>query len=141
MKPFFLLAALLVSGAAAAQQPAAPAPVAAAPSVIKWQQTSQQFGSIKQGVPVTATFRFTNTGRVPVLLTNVQGSCGCTVPAWSHEPVAPGKSSVVSATFNAAHPGAFTKTVTVTTSADTAGPQVLTLQGTVLESPAAVAQQ
>ena len=140
MKPFFFLAALLVSGAAAAQQPATPV-AAAAPSVLKWQQTTQQFGSIKQGVPVTATFRFTNKGKVPVLLTNVQGSCGCTVPAWSHEPVGPGKSSVVSATFNAAHPGAFLKTVTVTTSADTAGPQVLTLQGTVLKAPAAVAQQ
>ncbi|MGI4875340.1 MAG: DUF1573 domain-containing protein [Janthinobacterium lividum] len=138
MKPVILLAALLVAGPAAhAQQALAlntPAPLAHAPfpAAITWERTTHQFGEIKQSVPVTASFTFTNRSQKPVLLTDVHGSCGCTVPAWSKEPVLPGKSSVVTATFNAANPGAFTKTVTVATSADTAGPQVLQLQGTVV---------
>jgi hypothetical protein len=134
---FTILAALLLTGTAASAQqllalntpPAAGAK--AAPAAIKWEKTTQQFGEIPQGVPVTASFTFTNKSKAPVLLADVHGSCGCTVPAWSKEPIMPGKSSVITATFNAANPGAFNKTVTVTTSAD-ATPQVLTLQGVVV---------
>lgn len=139
MKVFFLLAALVLSSyvapaqSALALNTAAPAPgPKAASAAIKWASTTRQFGEIPQGVPVTATFKFTNTSKTPVLLADVHGSCGCTVPTWSKEPVLPGKSSVITATFNAASAGAFNKTVTVTTNADTNGPQVLTLQGTVL---------
>jgi hypothetical protein len=139
MKPVLtLLAALLLTGTAASAQqllamtnPPATAAAKTAPAAIKWEKTTQQFGEIKQGTPVTATFTFTNKSKAPVLLAEVHGSCGCTVPAWSKEPIMPGKSSVITATFNAASPGAFNKTVTVTTSAD-ATPQVLTLQGVVV---------
>ncbi|HEX8329142.1 MAG TPA: DUF1573 domain-containing protein [Hymenobacter sp.] len=135
-----LLAALLLTSTAASAQQAlamntsAPASgsFSTAPAAIKWEKTTHQFGEIKQGVPVTASFTFTNKSKAPVLLADVHGSCGCTVPAWSKEPILPGKSSVITATFNAANPGAFNKTVTVTTNADGAGPQVLSLQGTVV---------
>ena len=137
---FTLLAALLLTGTAASAQQAlamntsAPtaASSAAAPAALQWEKTTQQFGEIKQGVPVTASFTFTNKSKAPVLLANVQGSCGCAVPAWSKEPILPGKSSVITATFNAANLGAFNKTVTVTTTAEGAAPQVLSLQGTVV---------
>jgi hypothetical protein len=141
---FTILAALLLTGATASAQQLAPmkpakaASAQSATSALKWEKTAHQFGEIKQGVPVTATFKFTNKSKQPVLLSNVQGSCGCTVPTWSKAPVMPGKSSVITATFNAANPGAFNNTVTVTSNADTNGPQVLTLQGTVL--PGATAE-
>ncbi|WP_052733132.1 DUF1573 domain-containing protein [Hymenobacter terrenus] len=134
-----LAALLLTSTAASAQQALAmntSAPTSGnlftAPAAIKWEKTIHQFGEIKQGVPVTASFTFTNKSKAPVLLSDVHGSCGCTVPAWSKEPILPGKSSVITATFNAANPGVFNKTVTVTTNVDGAGPQVLSLQGTVV---------
>jgi hypothetical protein len=134
---FTILAALMLTGTAASAQqllamntpPAAASKAASA--AIKWEKTTQQFGEIKQGTPVTAMFTFTNKTKAPVVLADVHGSCGCTVPAWTKEPILPGKSSVITATFNAANPGAFNKTVTVTTSAD-ATPQVLTLQGVVV---------
>ncbi|MBO2008765.1 DUF1573 domain-containing protein [Hymenobacter negativus] len=141
MKPVTILAALLLAGTATSAQqlialntPAITSPArSAAPTAIAWEKTAHQFGDIKQGVPVTATFKFTNKSKTPVLLADVHGSCGCTVPQWSKEPVLPGKSSIITATFNAANAGPFTKTVTVATNVDDiSGPQVLTLQGTVL---------
>jgi hypothetical protein len=145
-----LLAALLLTGTAASAQKtiamkpvqaAKPAAGKAAASPLKWKKTEHQFGEIKQGVPVTASFSFTNTTKKPVLLVNAFGSCGCTVPSWSKDPILPGKSSVITATFNAANPGAFNKTVTVTSNADTNGPQVLTLSGTVVPSATAEAKK
>ena len=109
----------------------APAPAPAASSVIRWQQTARELGNVPQGTPVRVTFTFTNAGAVPVRLTQVQGSCGCTATDYSQAPVAPGGSSVVTAIFNAAHAGTFSKTVNVLTSADPT-PQVLTLRGTVV---------
>lgn len=107
---------------------------AAAKSAISWQKTQHNFGQIKQAVPVTATFEFVNTGSAPLIISQVQGSCGCTATEYSTAPIQPGKSSKIVATYNAAVPGAFHKTVTVTTSADTGAPQVLALQGTVVET-------
>lgn len=133
-----LFAALALAGRAAGAQtlalnppPAAPRE-AATPAAIRWQQTAHHFGEIRQSVPVTACFGFVNTSAAPVFITQVQGSCGCTATDYPRQAVPPGKSARIAATYNAANPGAFHKTVTVTTTADAAGPQVLSLQGTVL---------
>lgn len=79
-----------------------------------WDNTTHDFGKIKQGTPVTHEFKFTNSGKVPLVITNVQASCGCTTPAWTKEPVMPGGQGFIKATYNAASIGAFNKTVTVT---------------------------
>ena len=76
-------------------------------------------------------FEFKNTGSKSVLITNVQGSCGCTATDYTKTEISTGKSGKVTATFNAANKGAFTKTVTVTTNAE-ATPKVLTFKGTVI---------
>lgn len=60
----------------------------------------------------------------------MQGSCGCTATDYTKEPIKAGKSGTITATFNAANAGAFTKTVSVTTNADDSS-KVLTLKGTV----------
>jgi hypothetical protein len=75
---------------------------------------NHDFGKIKQGVPVTHEFKFTNKGAVPMVITNVTASCGCTTPDWTRDPIAPGGQGFVKATYNAAAPGGFNKTVTVT---------------------------
>lgn len=71
------------------------------------------FGKIKQGVPATHKFTFTNTGKVAMVITNAQPSCGCTTPGWSRDPIPPGGQGFVEATYNAAGVGAFDKTITV----------------------------
>jgi len=65
-------------------------------------------------VPVTHEFTFTNSGTVPLVITNVQASCGCTTPDWSKDPVMPGGKGFIKATYSAASIGAFDKSVTVT---------------------------
>jgi len=89
------------------------------------------FGKIKQGVPVTHEFTFTNKGKVPMIITNAQPSCGCTVPAWTRDPIPPGGSGFVKATFNAAASGAFDKSVTVTANVES-GVVMLRIRGEVV---------
>ncbi len=115
-----------------AQDAAKPATTTAVAPSVKWNKTEYDFGTIPQGVPAVATFDFENTGKAPLVLSNVVGSCGCTVPSWPKEPIMPGKKNKISATYNAASPGAFTKTVTVTLQ-NSAQPVVLTIKGTVAE--------
>lgn len=99
-------------------------------AVFTWDNTSHDFGKIKQGTPVTHEFKFTNSGKTPLVITNVQASCGCTTPDWTKEPVMPGGQGFIKATFNAASPGAFSKTVTVTANIETGFVQ-LTIKGEV----------
>jgi hypothetical protein len=80
----------------------------------------------------TYEFKFKNTGNQPVLIANVQASCGCTTPDWTKTPVLPGKSGMVKAMYSSAgRPGVFNKTVTVTSNAATPS-TVLSIKGTVL---------
>jgi len=89
------------------------------------------FGEIPQGIPKTAEFKLTNNGKEPLLIQSAKASCGCTNLQYSQEPILAGKSTNISATYNAAAVGPFTKTITVTTNAD-ATPVVLQIKGTVL---------
>ncbi|MCB0506590.1 MAG: DUF1573 domain-containing protein [Cyclobacteriaceae bacterium] len=95
-----------------------------------WESTVYDFGTIELNKPVDHIFEFTNTGDVPLIISNAKASCGCTVADYTREPIAPGSKGFVSARYNAAHAGAFTKTVTVTANT---GEQavVLTLKGVV----------
>lgn len=100
-------------------------------AVFTWDNTTHDFGKIKQGVPVTHEFKFTNTGKVPLVITNVQASCGCTTPEWTRDPVMPGGQGFIKATYNAASVSGFNKTVTVTANIETGFVQ-LTIKGEVL---------
>ena len=107
------------------------APVAPKQSNIKWDQEMHDFGDIEKGKPVSYQFSFVNTSKETVLLTNVKASCGCTATNYTKTPIKPGEKGMVEATYNAAAPGAFNKTVTVTTSEANASPKVLTIKGKV----------
>lgn len=99
--------------------------------VLKFTKDTHDFGKVEQGKPVTHVFEFKNTGTDPVVINDAQASCGCTKPNWTREPVMPGKTGSVSATFNAAAAGPFNKSVTVTSNAE-AGQTVLYLKGEVV---------
>lgn len=118
-KLFFVFAFLFVASFANAQ------------GVIKFKNESHDFGKIEDGVQATHTFEFTNTGTAPVVISNAQASCGCTTPDWSKEPIMPGKTGKVTASFNSqGRPGNFSKTVTVISNSET--PQiVLSIKGEV----------
>ena len=99
--------------------------------VLKFAQETHDFGKVEQGKPVTHVFEFKNNGTDPIVINDAQASCGCTKPSWTREPVMPGKTGSVSATYNAAAAGPFNKSVTVTSNAE-AGQVVLYLKGEVV---------
>jgi hypothetical protein len=109
------------------------APAAQHPEFMKFKEEVHDFGTIPQGTPVTTSFEFKNTGKEPIVLQNVRASCGCTTPQWPKEPILPGKTGVIKATYNAAAAAPFTKTVTVTSNI---GTKMLTIKGKVEAKPA-----
>jgi hypothetical protein len=126
-----VLGLMSFSAIAPVQSLATTAKTETAASAIVWKAETIDVGEIPQGTPKAIVYEFKNTGKTAVVITNVVGSCGCTATDYTKEPVLPGKSAKVTATYNAANKGAFTKTVTVTTNAETA-PKILTLKGTVI---------
>lgn len=100
-------------------------------AVISWKSETIDVGEIPQGTPKTIKFEFTNSTSKTVLITNVKAACGCTATDYSKESIAPGKTGYVNAIYNAASAGAFTKSVTVTTS-DSDSSKQLTFKGTVV---------
>lgn len=97
---------------------------------VAWAKESHDFGTIPQGKPVSVEFTFTNEGDEPLLVADVVASCGCTASEYSKETIAPGKSSKIKATYNAATIGAFNKSITVNFS-DAAAKKILNIKGTV----------
>ncbi len=97
-----------------------------------WEKVTHDFGNVPQNVPVSVTFKVKNTGKVPFVISSVNAQCGCTTPSYSKDPIQAGKSGEVKAQFNAASPGPFTKTVTVSTNDPKNPTVVLTLKGTVV---------
>jgi Protein of unknown function (DUF1573) len=105
---------------------------ASAQGVLKFDKEVHDFGKQNEGPIVTTKFVVTNTGKVPVVITNAQPSCGCTTPEWSKEPIMPGAKSEIKVGFNTSgRPGAFDKTITVVSNAEN-GTMILKIKGTVV---------
>ena len=83
--------------------------------VIKFEMESYDFGKIKQGSKVSYDFKFTNTGKSPLIITNAVATCGCTTPEYPKTPVKPGESGVIHVTFDSAgKQGLQDKMITIT---------------------------
>jgi len=70
--------------------------------VMSFKDTVHDFGAMHEDEVVQYEFAFTNTGKSPLIITSAAGSCGCTIPDYPHDPVAPGQSSVMKVSFNSA---------------------------------------
>lgn len=102
---------------------------------IEFENQTYDFGKIYEGVPASHEFVFKNTGDVPLVLSNVQPSCGCTTPEWPKEPIMPGKSGKIKAIYNpGGYKGNFAKGITVTSNAVESSVQ-LVFKGTVEPKP------
>jgi hypothetical protein len=84
---------------------------------IRFDKTIHDYGTIANGADGSCEFKFTNPGKLPLILSNVQASCGCTVPEWPKEPILPGKSGSIKVKYNTSINGAFNKYITVTSNA------------------------
>lgn len=122
MKQLFVLAFLCLSAVSFGQTK----------NDVKFTAMKHTFGKIKQNVPATYTFTFTNaSSSKPLIIETATAQCGCTTPEYPKAPIAKGKKGTIKVTYNAATMGAFTKTVTVKF-ANIAEPITLTIDGEVV---------
>lgn len=117
-----------------AAQPAAPTGPTTA---MTFKETEFNFGKVKAGEKVQHEYTFTNTGKEPLVISNAKGSCGCTVPEWPKEPIAPGASGKIKVEFDSkGKSGPQTKQVTITANTDPVQ-TIISIKGDVIGDPAA----
>ena len=90
------------------------------------------YGTIPHNADGKREFVLTNNGDKPLIISNAQGSCGCTVPTYPKEPIAPGAKAVIGVKYATDRVGTFQKSVTITSNAEGAATKVLTIKGNVL---------
>jgi hypothetical protein len=138
----FIIYGLFVLSSVSAQSSVGKSP---SPAVTPKEETlllkenSYSFGKIPQGRPVIHVFCIQNTGKEPLLLENVQASCGCTTPEWSREPIAPGADATIKVGYNAYAEGHFNKTVTIIY--NNGQTKALIISGEVYKLPASAAPE
>jgi len=99
--------------------------------VMTFAQTEHDFGTINEGDVVEHKFTFTNTGNKPLVIVSAKGSCGCTVPEWPKEPIAPGEGGEMLVKFNSnGKPNLQNKQVTITANTE-AGKEVIKIKAMV----------
>lgn len=101
---------------------------------ITFENDVHDYGTIKQNADGSCEFKFKNTGKEPLIISNAKGSCGCTVPTYPKEPIMKGQTAVIKVHYDTKRVGAFTKTVTITSNAKT-DTKVLTIKGVVEAVP------
>lgn len=98
----------------------------------KFEKETHDFGKVPVGKPVSVDFIFTNTGDAPLIISNIESTCGCTVPEFTTKPVLKGEKGIITVTFNAAAVQAgFTKAVTIKSNARTPS-KMLYIKGEVV---------
>jgi hypothetical protein len=99
--------------------------------ILKFKTEKHDFGTVPEGPAAVYDFEFTNEGKEPLILSKVQASCGCTTPTWPQEPILPGASAKITASFDTkGRPGTFDKTITVISNAKNPT-SILSIYGTV----------
>lgn len=99
---------------------------------ITFDKLEHDYGDVPRNGNGETTFTYKNTGKIPLILSNVRSSCGCTVPAWSKEPLMPGQTASIRVKYNTANPGPINKTVTVESNASN-NRVILRIKGKVLK--------
>ncbi|MDD3738115.1 MAG: DUF1573 domain-containing protein [Lentimicrobiaceae bacterium] len=101
-------------------------------AVIKFENTTHNYGNIITGSDGIAEFRYKNTGNSPLIITNVVATCGCTVPQWDRAPVMPGGTGTLVIKYDTQRLGTINKSATVNSNAKNSA-VVLLLKGNVVK--------
>jgi len=139
MKKLFTLGFAIVVAFVLNAQTSVDPQISATPDVLSMKETAFNFGTIPQGKPVYHFFEVTNAGKTPMVISNVQTSCGCTTPEWSKEPVAPGGTTRIRVGYNAAGEGHFEKYITIMYNQNLS--KQIKISGTVWKAPAGSAPE
>ena len=98
---------------------------------IVFSKETHDYGTIQQHGNGVYEFVFKNNGNAPLIISNAKGSCGCTVPEWPKEPIAPGASNTIKVKYDTKRVGPFSKSVTIMSNATNAPTQTIRIKGTV----------
>lgn len=101
---------------------------------ITFEETTFNFDTIMQNGNGEHVFRFTNTGNAPLLITSAFSSCGCVVPEWPKEPIAPQASGSIKVKYNTSKTGSFTKVIVVKSNDKETPKTILRINGIVVEA-------
>jgi hypothetical protein len=136
MKNLFLSIGLIVSGMIFSENANAQVEVSKG-AKIKFNKEVHDYGTIKYDGDGSCTFEFTNEGNEALIISNAKGSCGCTVPKYPQEPIAPGASGVITVKYDTKRAGAINKSVTITSNAVNVEGGIVTvrIKGEVLPAP------
>lgn len=104
-------------------------------ATITFEKETHDYGTIDNGANGQCTFNFKNEGTAPLIISNAKGSCGCTVPSWPKEPIAPGASAAITVKYDTKRAGAINKSVTITSNAVNSPTKVIRIKGNVLPKP------
>ncbi len=131
--------AVTTTTTAIAPPPPPAAPVVEAPKgkgpMAEFIATEIDYGTITKGGEPLRKFKFKNVGTEPLIIKDAKGSCGCTVPSYSKEPVAPGATSEIEVRYDTQRVGPFSKSVTLTTN-EANETRVLSIKGEVKDTAA-----
>ena len=100
---------------------------------IKFETLVCNYGILQQNDDGNRTFKFYNVGSEPLIIVNVNSSCGCLVPTWPKNPIMPGESGIIKAHYSTDRIGAFEKTLTVFSNSENDKTIVLKIKGIVYE--------
>ncbi len=98
---------------------------------IEFERIEHDYGTIQQGGNGKTEFVFTNTGTEPLIISKAKGSCGCTVPTWPKEPIAPGAKASIEVKYDTKRVGPISKSVTITSNSVDQSTALLKIKGTV----------
>ena len=102
---------------------------------IEFERTEHDYGVIEQGGNGKTEFSFTNTGTEPLIISKAKGSCGCTVPTWPKEPIAPGAKATIEVKYDTKRVGPISKSVTITSNSVDNSTALLKIKGSVKAKP------
>ena len=102
---------------------------------IEFDRIEHDYGTIDQGGDGKTEFVFTNTGTEPLIISKAKGSCGCTVPTWPKEPIAPGAKASIEVKYDTKRVGPISKSVTITSNSVDNSTALLKIKGTVKAVP------
>lgn len=133
MKKIALLIGFVTAGFAASTQVSAQAVLG---PKITFDQDFVDYGDVEFSGNGERVWKFKNTGKEPLMITNAKGSCGCTVPTYPKEAIMPGKTGEITIKYDTKRPGPIAKTVTITTNEpEGSNTHVIKVKGNVKDAP------
>jgi len=106
-------------------------PVGGTGPMLSLDKEVHDYGTLNQGGNGECEFTVTNTGDQPLIISQCQGSCGCTVPQCDSAPIKPGAKSTIKVKYDSSRVGPINKSVTITSNATNAPSKVVTIKGTI----------